>query len=209
MIGIVGDVRTSVFDRDLTPTVYLPLAQTLPTYSGFAIRSSADPSSLAAAVGTAIRSVDPDVPAFDVRTLEKVISDNVSGVEFSAHMMLVFGLVALTLAAAGIFGVMAYSVAQRTREIGIRMALGASRGDVLQLVVAAAARMVAAGLAIGTCLSLVLTYVLSSALFGVIRMDTPRFALMTLVLAAVAAIAAYIPAHWATKVDPIVALRYE
>jgi putative ABC transport system permease protein len=210
VIGIVGDVRTSVFDRALAaPTVYLPLAQTLPTYSAFAIRSSADPSSLAAAVSTAIRRVDPDVPAYDVRTLEKVISDDVSGVDFSARMMFVDGLVALMLAAAGIFGVMAYSVTQRTREIGIRMTLGASRADVLRLVLASAVRMVAAGLAIGLCLSLVLTLVLSSVLFGVVRMDTPMFALMTLVLAVVAAIAAYVPAHWATRVDPIVALRYE
>jgi putative ABC transport system permease protein len=208
VIGVVGDIRTSAFDRDLTPTAYLPLAQTLPRYSAFVVRAAA-PASLAASASAAIRSIDPDVPAYDVRTLENVISDNVSGVDFSARIMLVFGLVALTLAAAGIFGVMAYSVAQRTHEIGIRMALGACRGDVLRLVLGSALRMAAAGLAAGICLSLVLTHALSSAVFGVLRMDTPTIALMTLVLALVAGIAAYIPARWATRVDPMVALRYQ
>jgi putative ABC transport system permease protein len=210
VIGIVGDIRTSVFDHDLAaPTVYLPLTQTLPTDSAFAIRSGAAPSSLAAAVSAAIRSVDSDVPAYDVRMLEKVISDDVSGVDFSARMMFVFGLVALMLAAAGIFGVMAYSVAQRTHEIGIRMALGARRNDVLRLIVASAARMVATGMAIGICLALLLTHVVSSMLFGVMDMDTPTFVLMVLVLALVAAVAAYLPAHRAARVDPMVALRYE
>ena len=124
-------------------------------------------------------------------------------------MMFVFGLVALMLAAAGIFGVMAYSVAQRTHEIGIRMALGARRNDVLRLIVASAARMVATGMAIGICLALLLTHVVSSMLFGVMDMDTPTFVLMVLVLALVAAVAAYLSAHRAARVDPMVALRYE
>jgi putative ABC transport system permease protein len=124
-------------------------------------------------------------------------------------MMRVFGLVALTLAAAGIFAVMAYSVGQRTHEIGVRMALGARRIDVLRLVVSGAIKMASIGLATGTCVALILTHALSSALFGVIRMDTAIFVLWTLVLATVAAVAAYIPARWATKVDPMQALRCE
>jgi putative ABC transport system permease protein len=138
-----------------------------------------------------------------------VISDNLSGVEFSARMMLIFGVVALVLAAAGIFAVMAYSVVQRTHEIGVRMALGARRIDVLRLVVTSAIKMAIAGLAIGICVALLLTHALSSVLFGVIRIDARVFALLTFVLATVAAVAAYVPARWATKVDPMQALRYE
>jgi putative ABC transport system permease protein len=156
-----------------------------------------------------MRSVDPDQPAYDVRSLEQVLSDNLSGIEQTARLMLVFGFSALILAAAGIFAVMAYSVTQRTHEIGVRMALGARRVDVLRLVVGFALRMAAVGLVIGLALAALLTRALSSALFGVVRTDITIFALLTLLLAAVAAMAAYIPARWATKVDPIVALRYE
>jgi putative ABC transport system permease protein len=113
------------------------------------------------------------------------------------------------LAAAGIFAVMSYSVAQRTHEIGVRMALGARRLDVLRLVVTSAVKMAAVGLSIGIVLALLLTFALSSMLFGVIRMDAYIFVLLTLVLASVAALAAYIPARWATRIDPMQALRYE
>jgi putative ABC transport system permease protein len=173
------------------------------------VRTSGDPASLAAAVMAQVRRIDPDEPAYDVRSLEQIISDNVSGVEFSARMMMVFGIVALVLAAAGIFAVMAYSVAQRTHEIGVRMALGARRIDVLKLVVRSAIKMALAGLAIGICLALLLTHALSSLLFGVIQIDSSVFVLLTLMLALVAALAAYIPARWAMKVDPMQALRYE
>ena len=209
VVGVVGEVRSSPFDFRPDPTTYTPLAQIPPSSSAFVVRSAGDPVSLAQVVTTEIRNIDPDVPAYDVRSLEQMISDNVSGVEFSARMMRVFGLVALTLAAAGIFAVMAYSVGQRTHEIGVRMALGARRIDVLRLVVTGAIKMASIGLAIGICVALILTHALSSALFGVIRMDTPIFVLWTLVLATVAAVAAYIPARWATKVDPMQALRCE
>jgi putative ABC transport system permease protein len=156
-----------------------------------------------------MRNVDPDQPAYDVRTLNQVVSDNLSGVEQSAQMMLVFGFSALALAAAGIFAVMAYSVTQRTHEIGVRIALGARPVNVLVLVVGFAMKMATVGLAIGLAMSVLLTRALSSALFGVFRADPISFAVLTLLLAAVAAMAAYIPARWATKVDPMVALRYE
>ena len=120
-----------------------------------------------------------------------------------------FGCSALVLAAAGIFAVMAYSVTQRTHEIGVRIALGARRVDVLQLVVGFAMKMAAVGIAIGLTLAALLTRALSSALFGVVQTDVATFAALTFLLAAVAAIAAYLPARWATKVDPMVALRYE
>jgi predicted permease len=209
IVGVVGDIRSSPFDPSPDPTTYVPLAQLPEESSAFVIRTLTDPLSLVAAVNGQLRSIDADVPGYDVRSLEQVISDNLSGVEYSARMMLVFGFIALTLAAAGIFAVMAYSVAQRTHEIGVRMALGARRIDVLRLVVSSAVKMALAGLAIGICLALLLTHALSSLLFGVIRIDGTIFAMLTLVLATVATVAAYVPARWATKVDPMQALRYE
>ncbi|MBZ5654976.1 MAG: ABC transporter permease [Acidobacteriia bacterium] len=209
IVGVVGDIRSSPFNFKPDPTTYVPFAQVPQSSSAFVVRTSGDPLTLAASVIAQVRGIDADEPAYDVRSLEQVISDNISGVQFSARMMLVFGFIALILAAAGIFAVMAYSVSQRTHEIGVRMALGAQRVDVLRLVVTSAVKMAAVGLTIGIAVALILTYVLSSMLFGVIRMDAIVFALLTLVLASVAALAAYIPARWATRVDPIQALRYE
>src|SRR5262249_31983171 len=137
------------------------------------------------------------------------ISDNMSGVESSARMMVVFAVVALILAAAGIFAVMAYAVSKRTHEIGVRMALGAQRSDVLRLVLSSALKMAAVGLAIGLCVVGVIAHALSAVLFGVVRVDASVFGLLTALLAMLALLAAYIPARWATKVDPIQALRYE
>src|SRR5207247_2485433 len=154
-------------------------------------------------------SIDSDEPPYDVRSLEQVISDNLSGVGSSARMMMIFGVTALILAAAGIFAVMSYSVTQRTHEIGVRMALGARRFDVLKLVVGKAIALAAAGLAIGVTLALLMAHALSSVLFGVIRIDALVFASLTVALASVATLAAYIPARGATRVDPMQALRYE
>ena len=209
IVGVVGQIWTTAFDPTPTPTTYIPFAQSPQSSSALVMRTAGDPLGLVASVNGQLRSVDTGVPAYDIRSLEQVISDNASGVEFSARLMLVFGIVALVLAAAGIFAVMAYSVTQRTHEIGVRMALGARRIDVLRLVVKSAIQMAFAGLAIGICIALLLTHALSSALFGVIRIDAIVFALLTLVLASVAALAAYIPARWATRVDPMQALRYE
>jgi putative ABC transport system permease protein len=208
-VGVVGEIVSTAFDPSPDPTTYVPFSQSPQASSVLVIRTSGDPLSLVAPVNGQLRNIDASVPAYDVRSLEQVISDNLSGVEFSARMMLIFGVVALVLAAAGIFAVMAYSVVQRTHEIGVRMALGARRIDVLRLVVTSAIKMAIAGLTIGICVALLLTHALSSVLFGVIRIDARVFALLTFVLATVAAVAAYVPARWATKVDPMQALRYE
>jgi len=209
VVGVVNDIRPGLFDNEPAPTTYVPAAQ-LPTgATAFVMRTSTDPRNLAAGVIAEMRTIDPDTPAYDVRSLEQVISDNASGVESSARMMLIFGAVALTLAAAGIFAVMAYSVAQRTHEIGVRMALGAQRSDVLRLVVASAVKMAAVGLSIGLCIAVFLARGLSSALFGVVEVDTSVFLLLTVLLATVAAVSAYVPARWATRIDPMQALRYE
>jgi len=209
VVGVVGDTQDSPFDPTLYLTAYFSFAQLPMASSCVVVRTSRDPVALAAAARAQVRSVSADDPPYDMRTLAQLISDNVSGVEASARMMFAFGVVALLLAACGIYALMSYSVTQRTHEIGVRMALGAERVSVLRLVVGYAIKLTIIGLAIGVPAALALTRVLSSLLFGVVRLDVPIFASFTLLLALVAAVAAYIPAHRATRVDPMVALRYE
>jgi putative ABC transport system permease protein len=209
IVGVVGDIAQSPFRRVPEPTAYFPFAQLPLGSSALVVRTSSDPVALAATARAQVRSVDADQPPYDMRTLAQLISDDASGVEASARMMFAFGIVALVLSASGIYALMSYSVTQRTHEIGVRMALGAEQGDVLRLVVGYALKLAIIGLAIGVPVALALTHALSSVLFGVLRIDTPVFALFTLLLALVAALAAYIPARRATQVDPMVALRYE
>jgi len=209
IVGVVGDIRANALDVNLNPTTYVPLTQLPPRSSSFVLRTTADPKDAATAVLVQMRNADPTVPPYDVRTLEQGIADNASGIESSARMMAVFAAIALVLAAAGIFAVMAYAVTRRTHEIGVRMALGAQRGDVLRLVISSALKISGAGLAVGVVLAVFLARALSSILFGVVQVDLPVFIALTALLAAVAALAAYIPARWATRVDPVQALRYE
>jgi putative ABC transport system permease protein len=209
IVGVVRDVRSSGFDNAPDPTAYVPFAQLPQALSAIVVRTSTDPLALASAVMARVRNIDSDEPPYDVRSLEQVISDNLSGVGSSARMMMIFGVTALILAAAGIFAVMSYSVTQRTHEIGVRMALGARRLNVLTLVVGKALRLAGIGLAIGVSVALLLSHALSSVLFGVIRIDAIIFVLLTFILAVVAILAAYIPARGATKVDPMQALRYQ
>ena len=209
VVGVVGDIQYSPFDPTPVPTAYFSFAQMPIASSCLVVRASGDPLALAVAVRAQVRSVNADDPPYDMRTLAQLISDNVSGVEASARMMFAFGIVALVLAASGIYALMSYSVTQRTHEIGVRMALGAARVSVLRLVVGHAIKLTIIGLAIGVPAALALTRALSSLLFGVVRLDAPIFASFTLLLALVAVLAAYIPARRATQVDPMIALRYE
>jgi putative ABC transport system permease protein len=209
VVGVVGDVKPNAIDHDPTPTAYVPLAQQPESASAFVVRTSGDPLNLAALVSKQILNLDPAQPAYDLRSLDQVVSDGLAGIDLASHMMLIFAACALLLAAAGIFAVTAYSVTQRTHEIGVRVALGARRVDVLSLVVGGALRTAAIGLGIGLALAVLLTRAVSSALFGVVQFDLITIALVTLGLASVAAVAAYAPARRAAKVDPIVALRYE
>ncbi len=209
VVGVVGDVQPVPLDHDPAPTAYVPFAQQPESASAFVVRTSGNPLTFAGPVNAQLHAMDADQPAYDIRSLEQVVSDGLSGIESSAQMMLTFAVCALILAAAGIFAVMAYSVTQRTHEIGVRVALGARRFDMLSLVVGGAMKMAAIGLGIGLVLALLLTRALSSVLFGVVQIDIVTFALLTSLLALVAALAAYIPARWAMRVDPMVALRHE
>lgn len=209
IVGVVGDVLRSSFDKDSEPTAYVPLAQVPEKALALAVRTSRDPMSLAAAARAQVQAIDRNQPVYDVRTLDQIVSDNVSGVRTSERLMVIFGFIALALAAAGIYAVMDYLVAQRTHEIGVRLALGARPGDVLRLVVTNAVTLAALGLGIGIPVATVLTRLLSSSFFGVVAMNVAVFTACTAMLAAVAAVASYIPARRAAKVDPMEALRYE
>jgi putative ABC transport system permease protein len=209
VVGVVGSVRPTPWERQADLTAYFPLAQAPQASTGLVVRTSGDPLALAAAVRSQVLDLDPEQPPYDLRALAQLVSDDLSGVEYSAQTMTGFGILALVLAAAGVFAVMAYSVLERTHEIGVRMALGARRGDVLRVVMGRAAKLAAVGLGLGVAGALAMTRLLTSLLLGVVRMDSLTFAGLTALLAAVAALAAYVPARWATKVDPMEALRYE
>ena len=172
-------------------------------------RSTGDPSSLVGSIRDAIHDVDKDQPIYRVMTMEQVVSNSVAQKRFSMVLLLIFAGVALLLAAVGIYGVMSYSVTQRTHELGIRMALGAQSGDVLKMVVRQGMGITLIGVAIGLAGAFAATKVMSSLLFGVGTHDPITFIAIPLILAGVALVACFIPALRATKVDPMIALRYE
>jgi predicted permease len=173
-------------------------------------RTSGDPAALATTIRQSVKDVDPSqAAAYDLQTMEKRVSDSLGPRRFAVTLLGVFAGIALFLAALGLYGIISYSVALRTQEIGIRMALGARRPEVLRMVVGQGMRLVAAGTAAGLVVAFVLAEVLSSQLFEVSAFDPSTLALMVIVMGAVAALASYVPARRAAKVDPIVALRYE
>jgi putative ABC transport system permease protein len=173
-----------------------------------AVRSAQDPRSLATAIRREIQSIDPDQPIANVRTLENVTADSVAPRRMSMVLLGVFAGIALLLAAVGIYGVISYLVVQRTHEIGVRMALGAQRRDVLRLVVGHAAKLIAIGSVIGLALAFMSTHTLSALLYNVGAFDAATFVLVTLALAVIALLASYIPALRATRADPMIALSH-
>ncbi|HEX6908026.1 MAG TPA: ABC transporter permease [Terriglobales bacterium] len=209
VVGVVGDILRSSFDRQPDPTAYVPLKQVPQEAMAVALRTGGNPLAMAAAARAQVQALDRDQPVYDMRTLEQIVSDDNSGVESSARLMTTFGFIALALAAAGIYAVMAYLVAQRTHEIGVRLALGARPRDVQRLILTNAAVLAALGLAIGISVATAMARLLSSSLFGVVSVDLAVFVGCTAVLALAAALAGYVPARRAAKVDPMVALRYE
>jgi putative ABC transport system permease protein len=208
IVGIVHDIRHRGLDVDPQPEYYLPHTQMPAREMILAVRSSQDPRSLASAIRREVQSIDPDEPVASVRTLEAVVSDSVAPRRLAVVLLGVFAGIALLLSAVGIYGVISYLVVQRTHEIGVRMALGAQRRDVLRLVVGHAAKLVAVGTLLGLMLALLSTRALSAMLYGVGAFDPITFGLVTIVLAGIALLASYIPALRATRDDPMAALSH-
>jgi putative ABC transport system permease protein len=209
VVGVVGDVKRQLF-TPITTDFYLPLAQRTSETMTLVARTRTQPMTLTASIRSEIQAIDRDQPVFDVKSMAQVRDRMVMPFRALGALMSGFGVFALILAATGIYGVMAYAVSQRTREIGVRMALGAARGDILKLLVVGQGMwMTAIGIIIGLAGAIGLTQVLKGMLFGVNAIELTTFAGVTLLLAVVSLLACYIPARRATKVDPMVALRYE
>jgi putative ABC transport system permease protein len=212
IVGVVSDVRRSGKTGQINPQVYFPAAQT-PSYpvrlAEFAFRSAGDPKQLVAAVQQQVWAIDKDLPITNVRTYDEIISQSVSERRFQTMLLGLFASLAVILAMVGIYGVISYSVSQRTPEIGIRMALGASRGGILKMVIGRAMLLVAVGIAAGAAGAFGLSKYLKTLLFEVKPGDPLTYASIAILLAVVALAASLVPARRATRVDPMIALRYE
>ncbi|HEX8088402.1 MAG TPA: FtsX-like permease family protein, partial [Blastocatellia bacterium] len=209
IVGVVGHVKRYGLDGKVKEQYYFPQTQRTQPSMALLVRSASDPSRLVPSIREAIHAVDKDQPIYRVMSMEEMVSNSVAQKRFSMLLLAIFAGVALLLAAVGIYGVMSYSVTQRTQEIGIRMALGASRGDVLKMIVRQGMMLTLIGVGVGLGVAFLVARVMSSLLFGVGAHDPATFIAIPAILAAVALGACFIPARRATRVDPMVALRYE
>jgi predicted permease len=218
IVGVVSDTKQWSLDRPALPTVFIPIAQ-IPdqlmsvirafTFAHFAVRTKVEPLTMRAMLKREIAALDATLPLAEFRTMEEMMTRSVASQRFYMLLLGLFALLGLILAAVGIYGVMSYAVAERTNELGIRIALGASTADVLRLILKHGLQLAAIGLGTGLTGAIGLTRVVKGFLFGVSATDPLTFALIALLLLAVAGLACYLPARRATKVDPLVALRYE
>jgi putative ABC transport system permease protein len=213
IVGVVSDVKGGSLNQPTASLVYAPLTQhRREGWSNnlmLAVQTSTTPEALTTAIREQVRALDPDQPVTSVRTMDQLLSRTLSEARFSLLLFGLFAALALVLAAIGIYGVMATAVTQRTHEIGLRMALGAQKRDVLRLVLGEGMILVLIGIAFGLASAVALTRLMSTLLFGISATDPLTFAGIALLLITVALLACYIPARRATKVDPLVALRYE
>ncbi len=215
IIGVVNETKQRNLGESSPATVFVPLAQAAEgvsetlRQSSFVLRTTGDPLLLSTAIRSEMQQLDPSLPVRNLRSMEQLVSRAVAPQRFNLALLSLFAALGLLLAAVGIYGVMAYSVSQRTHEIGLRMALGAQARDVLKLVVKQGMALALVGVAIGLMASFALTRLLKNLLFGVSATDPATLAGVALLLSCVALLACYIPARRATKVDPLTALRYE
>jgi putative ABC transport system permease protein len=210
VVGLVGHVRNESLEGESRGQYYVPYVQRPTSPELFlVVRTDGDPASLAPSVRGAVANVDRDLPVFRMTTMEKMVAESLAQRRFSMFLFGVFAALALVLAVVGLYGVMSYAVAQRTHEIGLRMALGAQGRDVLRMVVGQGMWLVAVGLALGLAGAFGLTRLMSSLLYEVSAADPVTYAGIAVLLGAVALLASYLPARRATKVDPMEALRYE
>jgi len=209
VIGVVADVKLTGVDQPTPPQAYLPLAQQPVSSLAVVVRTAGNPLALASSVEQTVHSFDKDLPVFSVRSMDQLMENAIAGQRLAMALLAGLGGLAVTLAATGIYGVISYSVAQRTQEIGVRMALGAQPGNILRLVLGEGFRTVLVGIGLGLAGALALTRLMASLLFGVGPTDPVALAGAALVLLGAALAACYVPARRATRVDPLVALRYE
>ena len=213
VVGVVGDTKQYSLGEPSSPAMYLPYAQAPATFLmqdiTLVLRAGSGPLALASAARRAVQAVDPDLPVFDIATMNQLVYRSASAPRFNTALLGIFAALALVLAAVGIYGVMSYAVAQRTHEIGVRVALGAKTSNILRQVVRQGMTPAVIGIAAGTVGAWAVTRFLSSLLFGVRPTDPTTFAVVPLLLAAVGVLACLLPARRATKVDPAEALRYE
>jgi len=209
IVGVVGDVKADGLDSSTRPMIYWPYPQFPGIFNALVIRAEGEPLNIVEAVKSRVWSVDREQPLSGIQPMEEVIARSVAPRRFNMLLLGVFAALALLLAAVGIYGVISYTVAQRTREIGVRIALGARRADVLKLVVSQGMSLALSGLGAGLAASFALTRLMANLLFGVSPSDPLTFGVIALLLGAVALLACFVPAARATKVDPLVALRHE
>jgi putative ABC transport system permease protein len=207
IVGVVSDVKFASLDVDTNATVYVPHPQLAISLMTFVVRTDLEPTSLASSVGAAVRSIDPELPLADVRTMDAVVDATLARPRAVSALLGSFAMIALLLAGIGVYGVMAYSVSQRTQEIGVRMALGATKAAVFRLVLGQALRLVVFGVVVGLAAAAAATRLLGSLLFQTEALDPLTFAATALVLVIVAAVASYLPAWRGTRITPTDALR--
>ncbi|HKO60919.1 MAG TPA: FtsX-like permease family protein, partial [Pyrinomonadaceae bacterium] len=209
IIGVVGDVKQYWLDEAQAPQLYLAYSQVPGLFATAVVRTSVDPLSLTQSVQQAVWKVDPDQPMWKIRTVEFLVDRNVADRKFLMALMGIFATVALVMTIIGLYGVVSYLVNQRTQEIGIRMALGAQSGDIMRMVLKQGMVMVLTGVALGLAAAWMSTRLMSRLLYEVSATDPQTFGGISMLLIAVALFACFVPARRATKVDPLVALRYE
>jgi len=208
IVGVVGDIRHQRLSEESRPAYFVPYAQGLISPLSLVVRTN-NTTGIVEDIRRTLARKDPELALYDVRTMDEYVATSVATPRFQTLLLALFAAVGLTLTAIGLYGVMAYGVAQRTREFGIRLALGARPAEVLGLVLRSALALIAAGLIVGVVAGAFATRLLASALYGVSPLDPATFAAVAAMLIAVALVASYVPARRATRVDPIAAIRSE